>query len=108
MLQDSLNPFYNNQSNWFKRMFRTGKVVNANLQASGGTEKFRYMMGIGYYTESGIMVGSDFGRLNMLMNLSANPTKRISIDGRVYLAYTDKSRNTRGRIHWLLCRLTRR
>lgn len=96
VLQDSLNPFYNNQSNWFKRMFRTGKVVNANLQASGGTEKFRYMMGIGYYTESGIMVGSDFGRLNMLMNLSANPTKRISIDGRVYLAYTDKSRNTRG------------
>lgn len=96
ILQDSLNAFYNNQSNWFKRMFRTGKIVNANLQASGGTEKFRYMMGIGYYTESGIMIGSDFGRLNMLMNLSATPTKRITIDGRVYLAYTDKSRNTRG------------
>lgn len=95
VLQDSLNPFYNNQSNWFKQLFRTGKVVNANIQASGGSENFRYMFGGGYYRESGIMIGSDFTRANILMNLSANPVERISIDGRAYLAYGDKSRNVR-------------
>ena len=93
MLQDSLNPFYNNQSNWWKQLFRTGRVVNANVQASGGTAAMRYMVGMGYYTENGIMFGSDFKRANFIANLSMKPAKRISFDTRFYLAYTDKSRN---------------
>lgn len=95
ILQDSLNSFYNNQTNWFKQMFRTGQIINANIQASGGNSKIRYMFGAGYYKESGIMVGSDFARANILMNMVAEPTSRISIYGRIYLAYGDKSRNVR-------------
>ena len=95
MLQDSLNPFYNNQTNWWKKLFRTGEVVNANIQASGGTATIRYMVGMGYYTEKGIMFGSDFKRANFIANLSTKPAKRISFDSRFYLAYTDKSRNTK-------------
>ena len=96
MLQDSLNPFYNNQTNWWKKLFRTGEVMNANLQASGGNEKIRYMVGMGYYTEEGIMVNSSFKRANFITNLNMKPTKRIRLDTRLYLAYTDKSRNTGG------------
>ena len=59
-MHDSLNPFYNNATNWWKHSFRTGKILNANLQASGGTENFQYMVGLGWYDESGIMLGSDF------------------------------------------------
>ena len=94
-LQDSLNPFYNNQTNWWKQMFRTGKVLNANIQASGGKPGIRYMVGMGYYTETGIMYGSDFKRANFIANLSLQPAKRISFDTRFYLAYSDKSRNTK-------------
>ena len=93
LLQDSLNPFYNNQTNWWKQMFRTGEVVNANLQASGGNEKIRYMVGMGYYTEDGIMINSSFKRANFITNLNMKPAKRIRLDSRLYLAYTDKSRN---------------
>ncbi len=35
LVQDSLNSFYNNSTNWYKYIFRKGKVVNANIQASG-------------------------------------------------------------------------
>lgn len=94
-LQDSLNPFYNNQTNWWKQLFRTGKVINANVQASGGRQGIRYMVGMGYYTENGIMYGSDFKRANFIANLSMQPAKRITFDTRFYLAYTDKSRNTK-------------
>lgn len=62
ILQDSLNPFYNNQTNWYKYSFQTGKVVNANIQASGGTDKIQYMIGAGYYTETGIMLNSNYSR----------------------------------------------
>lgn len=34
-LQDSLNPFYNNSTNWWKYVFKTGKTLNANVQAFG-------------------------------------------------------------------------
>ena len=30
-LQDSLNPFYNNATDWYKEAFRTGKVYNLSL-----------------------------------------------------------------------------
>lgn len=93
MLQDSLSPYYNNQMNWYKYVFRRAKVINANIQASGGTEKVRYMIGAGYYKEDGIMLSSDYSRANLLINLAADPVRLLKMDAQVYLAYTDKSKN---------------
>lgn len=44
-LQDSLNEFYNNSTNWWKYTYHTANVYNANIQASGGSEKIHYMIG---------------------------------------------------------------
>ncbi len=57
IIQDSLNPFFNNSTNWYKYIFRTGKILNANIQASGGTERMTYMIGAGYYKENGNHAG---------------------------------------------------
>lgn len=96
IIQDSLNPFYNNSTNWFKYIFRPGKILNANLQTSGGSENVTYLIGGGFYKEVGIMPGSDFIRGNVLTNLSVNPIPQLSIDSRFYLAYTDRSRGQGG------------
>lgn len=93
ILQDSLNPFYNNQTNWYKYSFQTGKVVNANIQASGGSDKMQYMIGAGYYNEKGIMLSSDYSRANLMVNLSAKPAPIMTATAQVYMAYMDKSRN---------------
>ena len=95
-LQDSLDPYYNNCENWWKHIFRTGYVVNANIQASGGTERFRYMIGLGYYDEKGISINSGYSRANLLSNFSAQFTKNLRLDTRVYLAYINKSINNNG------------
>ena len=92
-LQDSLDPYYNNCENWWKYVFRTGHVVNANIQASGGNERFRYMIGLGYYDEKGIAINSGYSRVNLLTNFSAQFTKNLRLDTRVYLAYMDRSLN---------------
>ncbi len=63
MLQDSLNPFYNNSTHWYRQNYRTAGVINANLQASGGSENVRYMVGAGYYDEKGIAINTDFNVL---------------------------------------------
>lgn len=91
-IQDSLNPFYNNSTNWWKQTFQPGKILNANLQASGGTERVKYMVGAGWYQEKGIMIGSDFERVNLISNLNITPHKDLQLDARISLSYTDRSR----------------
>lgn len=95
-LQDSLNPFYNNATNWWKYCFRPGLITNANVQTSGGTDLIQYLVGGGYYGERGIMVGSDFKRVNLISNLSVTPRKDFKVDARIYLAYTDRSKGAVG------------
>lgn len=91
-LQDSLNVFFNNSTDWWKYAYRTASVYNANIQASGGTEAVRYMIGAGYYKEEGIMRNSDYQRASVMTNLSVHPTKRLQIDNQISLSYTDRSR----------------
>lgn len=95
-LQDSLDPYYNSERNWWKQVFRTGKVLNANIQASGGTEKFQYMVGVGYYDEKGIMINSAYSRANLRSNLTAQLTDKLRMDTRIYLSYVDRTMNRSG------------
>ena len=94
VLQDSLNPFYNNSAHWYRQNYRTASVVSANLQASGGSESVRYMVGAGYYDEKGIAINTDFKRFSVLSNLTANPTKRLRMDTQLGLTYSDRSRGS--------------
>lgn len=90
-LQDSLNAFFNNSTDWWRYAYRTANVYNANLQASGGGEKFKYMVGAGYYKEEGIMINSNYQRANVITNLTAQPSRRLRLDNQISLTYTDRS-----------------
>ena len=68
-------------------------MVNANVQAVGGTERFRYMVGLGYYDEQGIMINSGYKRANLISNLTAQFTPKLRMDTRVYLSYVDRTMN---------------
>ena len=72
-------------------MFQTGKTLNANVQASGGTERVKYMVGAGWYNEEGINVASEFSRVNLISNLNFVPRKNLTMDTRLSLSYSDMS-----------------
>ncbi len=63
------------------------------MQAVGGTERFRYMVGLGYYDEQGIMINSGYKRANLISNLTAQFTPKLRMDTRVYLSYVDRTMN---------------
>ena len=42
------------------------------------------------------MIGTDFERVNVITNLSAQPTKKIQLDNQISLSYSDRSRGGRG------------
>lgn len=91
-LQDSLNPFYNNSTNFFKYYFQPGRVTNANIQTIGGNERMTYSVGLGYYDEKGILKNTGFNRANLMGNFNFTPIKRVSIDFRTSLSFSDRSR----------------
>lgn len=78
--QDSLNAFYNNATNFFPAYFRTGKVTNANIQTYGGGERMTYGIGLGYYNETGVFVGTGYNRIDLNSSLNVVPVNRVNVD----------------------------
>lgn len=93
-LQDSLNPYYNNSTNWFDLYMQASKTTNVNLNLNGGSKTVRYNVGVGYYDEQGVVIGTDYNRLNLLSNFQIKPNDKLDIDLRMYLARTDRGRST--------------
>lgn len=96
--QDSLNPFYNNRTNWFDIFFQSGKVIDANIQARGGNEHVTYSFGVGMYSEQGILENSGFDRGTMLAAINFKPVKRATIDFRVFGSYSARTRTSFGKV----------
>lgn len=94
ILQDSLNTFYNNKTNWWDYAFRLGKITKADVLASGGTENIRYMVGGGVYDETGIMLSSSFRRASFTTSLDMNLLPKLTAFSRIYLSYTDRTAGT--------------
>lgn len=92
ILQDSMNVFYNNSTNFFKYYFHPGKVYNANIQTNGGSDVITYSVGLGYYKEDGILKSTGYSRVNLMGNFNFIPVKRLSVDFRTYLTISDRSR----------------
>lgn len=91
-LQDSLNVFYNNSSDFFKHFYQKGKVTNANIQTYGGSDRTSYSIGLGYYDEEGIAIGTGYNRLNLMGNFSASPIDDLTIIFNNYISVSDRSR----------------
>ena len=94
MLQDSLNPFYNNSTNYFPIYYVKGKVMNANIQAYGGSEKMTYGIGLGYYDEKGIFRGTGFNRVDLNSSMNVKPVNRLEVDLRLNASLSNRDRTS--------------
>ena len=88
--QDSLNPFYNNSTNFFPMYYERGKVTNANIQSYGGSNTIAYSIGMGYYNEKGILKGSGFNRIDLNSNLNIKPINKLNIDLRLNASLSNR------------------
>ncbi|MEO6813741.1 MAG: SusC/RagA family TonB-linked outer membrane protein, partial [Ginsengibacter sp.] len=73
-LSDSLNPFYNNSTDWQRYFFRNTYNQQHNISISGGDSKFNYNTNMNYYQESGIVQNTGFKRYSLSMNALYQPT----------------------------------
>lgn len=91
-LQDSLNSFYNNATNFFPLYYEVANITNANISVTGGSDISSYGIGVGYYDEGGIVRGTGYNRISINTNLIVKPIKKLTADIRVYASYSDRSK----------------
>lgn len=79
------NPVYVNPTtlgkgtDWQEELFRMAPIADYQLSFSGGDEKTNYSISGGYFTQDGIVIGSDFERYSFRVNLERDLSDRLNI-----------------------------
>ncbi len=75
---------------WVDVMFRTGKLRQYNLSATGGSDNISYFAGFSYDFQEGQIIQNDFERFTGRFNLDADLSSKLSMTLRMSLARTDQ------------------
>lgn len=88
---DSMGEFANVDTDWQDAMFRTAPIQDHNLAVSGGSENILYNVSFGYFSQDGIMRGTDFERVSFRANTDFKISNRISAGQTFTLSYSDRN-----------------
>jgi len=78
-------------TNWQDTIFQTSPIQSHNFSMSGGTLNTTYSLGLGFFTQDGIVGGSksQFSRYNGRLNLSTKLSSRLKLNS-VFLFSSDE------------------
>lgn len=65
--------------NMLDDVWNTPYVINHSLSVTGGSQKIKYFAAANYYTNSGFMASTDYNKLNLRLNLTAEISKNLSL-----------------------------
>lgn len=77
---------------WQSAVFRGAPVSDANLSASGGSDKLKYFVSAGNFSQTGIVLGSAYQRQSGRLNFDVTPSNRLSLTSTVGLTREDDHR----------------
>ena len=80
MLTDSLNPAFNNNTDWYGLFYRPAITQDYNVSLSGGTETMNYRTSVGYYKQEGTLRGTGFNRLSFSNNIVNKVGSRLTFN----------------------------
>lgn len=87
-LADSLNPYWNNHTDWQGQFYKVTYNQSHNLSFSGGTPIFDYKINGNYYTEKGIVRSTEFNRYSLNSNMGWRPNDRFYMSVDVKVSFT--------------------
>jgi len=88
---DNLGDFANVDTDWQGEMFQAAPIQDYNVNVAGGSESVLYNFSVGYFSQDGIMRGTDFERISMRSNTEFKINKRIKIGQTLTVAYSDRN-----------------
>jgi TonB-linked SusC/RagA family outer membrane protein len=84
-----------NGTNWFDEVTRAAKIESHQINASGGTDKATYSLGLNYLDQQGVYKYSGFKRYAIRLNTSFKPNKFFRI-GENMQVIREETQNTTG------------
>lgn len=98
ILTDSLNPSFNNATDWQDLFYQQGSVDNVDLNVSAATEALSYRIGTNYYNETGIVRQTGFKRYSLRGAFDFRITPKFNLTLNMAASRTDRKRGLgRGR-----------
>ena len=79
-------------TDWLSKIFRAAPMSSYELSASGGDEKTQFYISGNYFMQEGIIIGTDFQRLNGRLNLDHKVNSNVTIGGSLGTSYSLNNR----------------
>ena len=97
-LADSLNPAFNNATDWQVLFYQSGNIDNVDLNVSSGAENVNYRLGANYYDETGIVRNTGFKRYSLRGNFDFKINSKLNVTLNISASRLDRKRGLgRGR-----------
>lgn len=80
-----------NGTDWQDVLFRTAFTHNAQVSASGGSEKTQFMFSVGYLDQEGVVDQNNYSRLSIRSNINHKFNKHIDVGLKIGLTHTSDS-----------------
>jgi TonB-linked SusC/RagA family outer membrane protein len=79
-------------TDWQDVIFRTAPVNTYEVSAIGGSEKTKFYIGGTYFDQEGILIGTDYNRLNFRVNVDHEISEKVTIGTSIGLTYAKTNR----------------
>ena len=66
-------------TDWQDELFRNARISNFNLGFNGGTADAKYYLGMNYFSQDGIIIGSDYKRGTLRFNLDNKISDKLKM-----------------------------
>ncbi|WP_176146046.1 SusC/RagA family TonB-linked outer membrane protein [Parapedobacter luteus] len=88
MLTDSLNPSFNNATDWQGLFLQSAPITNVNVSIGASMEKFLYRISAQHYYEEGVMMGFANQSLTPRLLLQVNPLENLQFETNIFAGFT--------------------
>lgn len=95
LLTDSLNPYFNNATDWQGLFYRNASVKNTDLSISAANEMVNYRISMNYYDEQGVMKDFDFKRYSIRGNFDFRLSDKLNSQFVVSMSHSDRDRGSK-------------
>lgn len=82
--------------NWDDYMFRTGRRDNYEFSASGGQEKIKYYVSMGYMKQDGVTINSGLERISGRVNVDYQMAKWMNIGAKIQFSRVNQDTYSEG------------
>jgi TonB-linked SusC/RagA family outer membrane protein len=84
--------FFNNQDIDLQELiFQTADRNQIDVSAGGASDAFRYYLSVGYLSDKGIIVNSDYNRITSRINTEYKPKRFITLGNKMQVSYADRN-----------------